>query len=651
MGKFDTHGGYFSPQGYSRINTGGSHAENPNGGVQFGTDEQGIPNMLEQDESVYNDFVYSDNIKANREMLKKYNIPEKYAGKLFSEIADKFVEEAEDRPNDPISNNGLNAMLVRLADAQEEQKQIAEQKQLEKEIANLSPEEQEALYQGLAQQQSGEQQLAEQQAMQGQQMQQPIEAPQEMMQQEQPQPTMMANGGLIHRFEDGTPGEVVISDTPVYNGGVLNPAVSVAFPGKTQAWVDAEVGPRSIKRKVTDGMNQFVVDAYDMYKANPAAQIIAGVPGIAVDTVDNVMQGNYGDAATDVVLAATPLARLKNFRQTAEAAKRLHNMKSAERQLAKKVKAQAKYVADEMASRLGTNKKQQVAKTMKNMIGMSLAAQGIGASYDTYKDIKGAPKSKQLFDDSTLGGFSLYPETVQSTTDTNEYDDGGKLKTGLRYAGAITNGLMGLYNAFQQPDHYNIQRYNPEIPTGHLAYTNPVYKPVDMNMTANDVLSAGAGNASAIRNAGLGPSTAASLIANGYNVGRNLGTARTQVADANTQRYNSVLAARNANAQNLANFQYGISSARANALNRAQEQNIQNNLTQQKLNYAAEAEKYAALSQNLNALASDLTNIGNENFNMNMIRTNPALYYQIGKDGAIGYKHSNGGLIKTYKKK
>ena len=114
MRKFDTHGGYFAPQDYFRVDEGGSHEENPNGGVQVGVDPQGTPNLLEENEPVYKDFVYSDNIVADVEMLKKHNIPTKYAGKLYSEIADAFVDEAGERPNDPISNNGLNAMLVRL---------------------------------------------------------------------------------------------------------------------------------------------------------------------------------------------------------------------------------------------------------------------------------------------------------------------------------------------------------------------------------------------------------------------------------------------------------------------------------------------------------------------------------------------------------
>lgn len=200
MGKFNTHGGYFAPQNYFKVTTGGSHTENPNGGVQIGTDPQGIPNMLEEGEPVYDDFVYSDNIRADAKLLKKYNIPEKYAGKLFSEIADLFVDEATLRPNDPISNNGLNEMLVRLADAQEEQKQIAEQAELEKQLATLDP-----------QQLAEIQQMAVSPEQVGQEI--PADYSQEIdataEQPVMPQLGMMANGGFIRTFEGGTPGTVV----------------------------------------------------------------------------------------------------------------------------------------------------------------------------------------------------------------------------------------------------------------------------------------------------------------------------------------------------------------------------------------------------------------------------------------------------------
>lgn len=182
MGKFNVHGGTFAPKGFFRVNEGGSHESNPNGGVQVGMDGQGIPNMLEENEPVYNDFVYSDRIAADAAVLEQFNIPAKFAGKLYSEIADAYVDEAEERPNDPVSNNGLNAMLIRLADAQEAQKQKDEEAELQKEIEQMSPEELALLDQMLA----GEEQTPV--------VEQPVE-----------EVPVMALGGPMHQYGNGSP--------------------------------------------------------------------------------------------------------------------------------------------------------------------------------------------------------------------------------------------------------------------------------------------------------------------------------------------------------------------------------------------------------------------------------------------------------------
>lgn len=246
---FNTQGGYFAPAGYFRINTGGSHDENPNGGVQIGTDAQGVPNMLEENESVYNDYVFSDNIIANADILKKYFIPYKYGGKLYSEIADALINEAEERPLDHTSNNGVSAMLTRLADAQEEQKQMKEQAELEEELANMSPEELAQLEQFLAQEES---------------MQQP--APQEAMvpdgmQQPEAQPLMMANGGLLHTYEDGTPGEIVqtvpldyVPETGNVKGGARTYAEQPFGPAPDTGHITQYVDTRTPVRKAIDNI-------------------------------------------------------------------------------------------------------------------------------------------------------------------------------------------------------------------------------------------------------------------------------------------------------------------------------------------------------------------------------------------------------------
>jgi len=230
MGKFDTHGGYFAPKDYFRVNTGGSHEENPNGGVQVGVDPQGAPNLLEENEPVYKDYVYSDNIRADVQFLEENNLPLKYAGKLYSEIADDFVEEAENRPNDFISNNGLNAMLLRLADAQEAQKAAEQQAELEKELANLSPEELDQLEAMLAQE--GQQEQMPEEQMSPEMMGPAEQIPQETVPQQMPMGMpMMARGGLLRVFDGGSPGKVIPDPDETHSARVVLSTPGGAFGG------------------------------------------------------------------------------------------------------------------------------------------------------------------------------------------------------------------------------------------------------------------------------------------------------------------------------------------------------------------------------------------------------------------------------------
>lgn len=224
MGKFDVYGGYFAPDGYFRINEGGSHEENPNGGVQVGVDENGTPNVLEEGEPVYNDFVYSDNIYADGGVLEKYHIPKKYAGKLYSKIADSYVSEAEERPNDPTSNRGLEVMLGRLADAQEEQKAIEQQKELEKELDSMSPEQLAQLEQILSEQ--AMEQYPDAGVPQEQmpvQMDLSPEEQQMMMDQQMPQQMPMDDQSAMMAQQGGMPVGFLGQNTRARGGNLDNP--------------------------------------------------------------------------------------------------------------------------------------------------------------------------------------------------------------------------------------------------------------------------------------------------------------------------------------------------------------------------------------------------------------------------------------------
>lgn len=119
---YQTHGGDFS-NGIIKINEGGTHEENPNGGVLMGVDSQGVPNLVEEGEVIYNDYVFSNRLTPSNDLLKKVKLPKKYKGKSYSYIAEDLSKESEETPNDPISKRGLQANMSKLATLQELQRQ------------------------------------------------------------------------------------------------------------------------------------------------------------------------------------------------------------------------------------------------------------------------------------------------------------------------------------------------------------------------------------------------------------------------------------------------------------------------------------------------------------------------------------------------
>lgn len=114
-GPINTHGGVFD-NGVTIVGNGGTHEENPLEGVQMGVDEQGIPNLVEEGEVIFNNYVFSNRIEAPKNLKKRY----KFKGKTFADVAKSIQKESEERPNDPISKAGLDVNMARLAMSQEE---------------------------------------------------------------------------------------------------------------------------------------------------------------------------------------------------------------------------------------------------------------------------------------------------------------------------------------------------------------------------------------------------------------------------------------------------------------------------------------------------------------------------------------------------
>ena len=88
-------------------------------GVPMGMDAEGNPNLVEQGEVIFNDYVFSNRMFADGGLLESFNLPKSYDGYSFAAIAEKLGEESKERPNDSISKRGLLSSMSRLQQAQE----------------------------------------------------------------------------------------------------------------------------------------------------------------------------------------------------------------------------------------------------------------------------------------------------------------------------------------------------------------------------------------------------------------------------------------------------------------------------------------------------------------------------------------------------
>lgn len=116
-GDLMTHGADFS-NGMVFIGNGGSHEENPFEGVPIGVDPEGVPNLVEEGETIFNDYVFSKRLNVPKAIREKYKL-RGTKEMSFAEASKQLAKESEERPNDPISERGMQALMADLASAQE----------------------------------------------------------------------------------------------------------------------------------------------------------------------------------------------------------------------------------------------------------------------------------------------------------------------------------------------------------------------------------------------------------------------------------------------------------------------------------------------------------------------------------------------------
>ena len=115
---------YFAEDGLTSFNTGGSHEESPIGGIPQGIGDNGNVNLVEEGETRYQDYIFSDRLTLDEDIVKELNLPSNLIGKTFAEASEILAKDIEEHPNDPISKRGFEEMMVRLQAANNMKKDL-----------------------------------------------------------------------------------------------------------------------------------------------------------------------------------------------------------------------------------------------------------------------------------------------------------------------------------------------------------------------------------------------------------------------------------------------------------------------------------------------------------------------------------------------
>lgn len=180
------HGGYFSLQPeLIKINQGGTHEQNPLNGVPMGFDENGIPNLVEEGETIFDNYVFSNRLAPTEKQLAEGGLATKYKDHTFADISEKIAKQFEETPVDPIARESFKESMQRLKTIQEqvrEENAVPEAQQMPEQ--SIAPESMESVGQAPMEEEMPEEM--------------PQEYPQDMMEQVPMQPEMMqAYGGNL----------------------------------------------------------------------------------------------------------------------------------------------------------------------------------------------------------------------------------------------------------------------------------------------------------------------------------------------------------------------------------------------------------------------------------------------------------------------
>lgn len=140
----------------TEFNAGGTHSQNPLGGIPQGMGQNGQPNLVEQgelkipdprDPSGNSKFIVSaqDDMKITKEIAEANNLPKKFVGKSVRKVADQVLRKSKmmNRDGNEVTQNSINQELTAFINAHETltaEKELAKQAEFSKKMEALNTE-------------------------------------------------------------------------------------------------------------------------------------------------------------------------------------------------------------------------------------------------------------------------------------------------------------------------------------------------------------------------------------------------------------------------------------------------------------------------------------------------------------------------------
>ena len=615
-GDLQSHGATWD-NGFTYIGNGGSHEANPYEGVQIGVDPQGVPNLVEEGEVLWNDFVFS----------KRINMPDKDR-KLFklggdkplsyADAAIRLSKESEERPNDPLSQASLNKMLTLLSESQETLKAQREQRRAGRQFAQMSPEEQMNIMQ-----------VAQQQMM----PQVPQNPSMNMM--ENPYGNMSANGGNLFKG-GGSKGSK--SKTGKYNQDWFNArakALGIDLTNFKYNDQDLAGNLANFNDLYAQAQRQ---KAYDIYLAgqrkNWENQELASGRYKRGDDGKAVYKAQFYDDAD----LGKDYIGANGTRITAEE----YNKQKAEYD---QLKTKAKPTKEEKDKiKAFQNAAYKNSPVVKGQFAKDYSG---NTMYDYSNDVAGS----WIPSDDELGkNFKWDPNNAIQI----EYDPENKNSalSYLRYAPALGGAIGLMTDIFTKPDYSRAQEikdagaYN--VPT--INYT-PIgnylrYNPMDINYAQNKLNQEAATTRRAIQNtAGTRGAAMAGLLASDYNAQQASGDLFRKALEYNDTLQQKIEEFNRGT--NIFNSQQDLSAQRVNqaAIQKALRDKYQGILAGNTLMDQIDARRAASMNANLTNLVNSLGQIGEEAYDQDRIKN-----VYVGRGVVEDPYKSYGGML-TKKKK